>query len=202
MRNYKINTIIISFVLILCVLLHNIFSIFLGNYLGTIDLVFLAAVVFFMVGLLIYTMVTVIVEKKYGNSMFVIAVGISAYLLITQSLSTIGVNMEYRLYTQDRHKVVQMFEGGKIKYNGYDQYVKLPEGYARLSKFHGLMMVDNRDNHLRIGFVADNNYLNRHQVVIYVAGDGILKNNDFGEDLRNIRRIDEHWYEATAEVMM
>jgi hypothetical protein len=202
MKKYTLKAIGISILLILLVLVHNIFSIFLETILGTADIVFLVALIFFMIGAVIFSMVRMIVDKRYSYSMLIVAAGISAFLLINQALSSVGVTMEYKHYANDRQKIVQMFEGGKIKYNGYDQYVKLPAGYARLSKFHGLMMVDNHDNKIRIGFVADNSYFTRHHIVIYVAGDGVLRDNDFGEDLQNIKRINEHWYEATAEVMM
>jgi len=202
MKKYTRDTIIISFVLILGIIIHNIFSIFLETLLGTVDIILLVAALFFMVGAIIFSMVRMIVDKRYSYSILIVAVGISVFLLINQSLSSIGINIEYKMYNHDRQKIVQMFEGGKIKYNGYDQYVKLPTGYTRLSKFHGLMMVDSRYKYVRIAFVADNSLFNRHHIVIYVAGDGILKDNDFGEDLKDIKRINQHWYEATAEVMM
>lgn len=202
MKKENIKIFIFSLMLILVILLHNAFSIFLETIFGTIDLVFLAAIVFAMIGAVIFSMVRIIVDKKYMHFILILAVGIGAYMFILQPLGSFGVNLEYNMNSADRHKIVQMFVDGKIKYNGYDQYVKLPDGYTKLSKFHGLMMVDNRDNHLRIGFVADNSYLNRHHVVIYVADDGVLKDNDFGEELSDIKKIDGHWYEATAEVMM
>lgn len=185
---------IASIILIACILLYNIFSIFIEYYIGTFEVMVLFFIVLFLLGIIAFSLIKIYVDKQSRFYIFILASIISLYLLYTQTFRFIGLNIDFNISKKERLKVVDMLRSGSIEFSTEDEYIKLPSKYSYLSKFDGQIMVDEKEDSFKTCFFTSGGLYNKHDIVIYITNNDNLVNGDFYEEISNIKKLEDHWF--------
>lgn len=193
MKSERLKMLIASVVFIACVLLYNIFSIFIEYFLGTFGVMILFLIAVFLLGIIIFSIIKISIDKQYRFCIFIFASIISLYLLSTQTLRFIGLNADFYTNKDERLEVVNMLRDGTIAFSTMDEYVKLPSKYSYLSRFEGQVMVEAEDA-FKTCFFATGGLFVKHDVVVYISNNDSLVDGDFNEKIRNIKKLEDHWF--------
>lgn len=183
-----------SLIFIVCILVYNVFSIFIENYLQTFGVMVLFFTVIFLLGLIILSIIKITIDKQRQYVIYMVSSLISLCLITTQVFRSVGLNIDYNINKDERLKVVELLRSGAIIYNPYDEYIVLPSRYAHLSKGGGKIMIDEREGALKTCFFSSGGLFAKQDVVVYVISNDSLKNGDFGEKIKNIRKVEDHWF--------
>lgn len=193
MDRRRSKTIIGSFIFIMLIVIYNMFSIFIEHFIDGFGMMILFLAVAFLVGVIIFSIIKIGIDKEYHFVVSILASLISLYLIFTQAFRFVGIKIDFNINKAERLKVVEMLKNGDIIYSPSAKYIRLPEKYSYLSRFDGQVMID-ETNSYKVCFFVDGGLYRRHDVVIYIFNDDNLVNGDFGENIRNIKKITEHWF--------
>ena len=194
MKSERVEMLIASITFIACILLYNIFSIFIEYYIGTFEVMVLFFIVMFLLGMIAFSLIKIYIDKQSRFYIFILASIISLYLLSTQTFRFIGLDMDFNISKNERLKVVNMLRGGTIEFNTADEYIKLPTKYSYLSRYDGQIMVDSEEDSFKTCFFTSGGLFKKHDIVIYISNNDNLADGDFGEEISNIKKLEDHWF--------
>lgn len=183
-----------SLIFIIFICLYNIFSIFIEYYMGTFGVMIMFLIFSFLLGTIAFSIIKIYVHKQHKYFIYILAAIISIALYSTQAFRSIGLKLDFSINRNKRLEVVEMLQNRTIEYGSGDEYVQLPSRYSYLSRKNGQIMVYEEEDSLKTCFYASGGLYKKQDIVVYISNDDSLAFRDFGEEIENIRKLDEHWY--------
>lgn len=187
----KIKMLKASGIFIACILIYNMFSIYIEYFIGTFGTMLLFLTVTFLVGIMIMSIIKIINDKQYRFFIFIVAGIIALTLLTTQTLRFVGLSIDYKTNKNERFKVAEMLRNGEIPVDPLKEYVYLPSNYAYLSRYDGRVMVDESDGTYKTCFFSSGGLYRNQDVVIYISNDEDSIN---WARITDIKKLDDHWF--------
>lgn len=194
LNSEKIKMLRASGIFIVCILLYNMFSIYIEYFIGTFGVMILFLTVGFLVGMIILSIIKIFEDKQYNFSIFILTSIIALYLITSQTLRFVGLAIDFNSNKNERARVAHMMESGSIAVNPMEEYVQLPSKYAYLSRNDGKVMVYEENGAIKTCFFASGGLYSKHDVVVYISNNNGLVNGDFGERISNIKKLEDNWF--------
>lgn len=182
-----------SGIFIACILIYNMFSIYIEYFIGTFGVMILFLVIIFLVGMMIMSIIKIIIDKQYRFSIFIAAGIIAITLLTKQTLRFVGLSIDFKTNKNERIKVAEMIRNGEIPVDPMKEYVYLPSNYAYLSRNDGRVMVYESKGAYKTCFFSSGGLYRKQDVVVYISNDEDLIYGDF-LGVSNIKKLDDHWF--------
>lgn len=194
MKNHRVKMITASIIFIAGICLYNIFSIFIEYYIGTFWVMVMFITVMFLLGIIFFSIIKIYVDKQNKYYIYILASIISIVLFSAQTFRFIGLNLDFNINKDKRLEVVDMLRSGAIEFNTSDEYVQLPARYSFLSRNYGQVMVYEGEDFFKTCFFTSGGLYKKQDIVVYISNDDNLTDGDFGEEIKGIKKLADHWY--------
>ncbi|MDF2674453.1 MAG: hypothetical protein K0R09_2721 [Clostridiales bacterium] len=194
LNSERIKMLRASGIFIVCILLYNMFSIYIEYFIGTFVVMILFLTVGFLLGMIILSIIKIFVDKQYRFSIYILASVIALCLITSQTFRFVGLAIDFNSNKNERLKVADMLKSGAIAVNPMEEYVQLPSKYAYLSRNDGKVMVYEAEGSIKTCFFASGGLYRKHDVVVYISNNDDLANGDFGERISNIKKLENNWF--------
>lgn len=109
-------------------------------------------------------------------------------------------NLELVLLDNKRSQIIEKIKNGSLQ--SYDEYgnVELPRGYGHISVSKEVMIYQNDDNGIVIGFWIFRGILSSSAELIYSSnGAELIRANEGGHPIVEIEQLKKHWYYVETE---
>jgi hypothetical protein len=89
-----------------------------------------------------------------------------------------------------------MLKDGSIPYSSSQRYVELPPQYAYLSRYNGSVMIDDSTDSYKVCFFVSGGANTNCDVIVFVSDDQNLRRVEFGDMVKNVKKVEKCWYSA------